>query len=91
MDEQTKATLALHKAIHRPLRKYFRTLDAAVSEKYGEFPLFHNDLASWEHFKEVYKMYQVSTEPIKTNTPAPNETTDAASTSSDVKNKTTDE
>ena len=85
------ATLALHKAIHRPLRTYFRTLDAAVSEKYGEFPLFHNDLASWEHFKEVYKMYQVSTEPIKTNTPAANETTDAASTSSNVKNKTTDE
>ena len=57
------ATLALHKAIYRPLRTYFRTLDAAVSEKYGEFPLFHIDLASWEHFKEVYKMYQVSTAP----------------------------
>jgi splicing factor 1 len=68
MDEQISETKALHKAIHRPLRKWFRNLDGELAKQYGDFPLFHHDLAAWEHFKVVYKMYQADIEPPQTIT-----------------------
>ena len=59
MSEQASETKALHKAIFKPLRKFFRNLDDQTTSKYGnEFPMFHNELKDWVHFKDVYNLYQ---------------------------------
>ena len=60
-EEAALARSAALKALHRPLRRWFRALPAAVSEPFAPFPMFWNELADWAHLKEVQKMYEDAT------------------------------
>ena len=60
-EEAALARSAALKALHRPLRRWFRALPAAESEPFAPFPMFWNELADWAHLKEVKKMYEDAT------------------------------
>ena len=60
-EEAALARSAALKALHRPLRRWFRALPAAESEPFAPFPMFWNELADWAHLKEVQKMYEDAT------------------------------
>lgn len=55
--EESLEKEALHKAIHRPLKVWYRS-HGELEEKYGEFPLFWKELSEWSSFRDVYRLYQ---------------------------------
>ena len=55
---------ALHKSIHRPMRKWYNggKDSEMLNKEYGEFPLFYQELAEWPHFTKVMQLFEEFTE-----------------------------
>jgi hypothetical protein len=60
--EQQVESVEILKAIHKPMRQWFKTLDAAIRKQHGRFPLFWQELKDWPAWAEVYKAYMIATE-----------------------------
>ena len=59
---------AMNKALHLPMKTWYQSLKSdSFKEKYGAFPSFWQDLATWTHIKIVRKLY------LKTNDMGPGE------------------
>ncbi|CAM9165346.1 unnamed protein product, partial [Chrysoparadoxa australica] len=61
-EEEAERT-AVVKATHLPLKRWYNAEEQkALREEHGTFPMFWQDLAKWEHWKAVHKLFLVATE-----------------------------
>ena len=60
--ERSEEMRSIMKTIHKPMKKWYKTQDAAFKKKHGRFPLFWQDLDPWSEWTDVYKAYMIATE-----------------------------
>jgi splicing factor 1 len=92
-DEAALARSAALKALHRPLRKWFRLLSAEETKAFQldeldlekhPFPMFWNELGEWKYLKKVQKMYEGATSPKEDGAETAHRTSAAAAAAGDA-------
>ncbi|CAM9847277.1 unnamed protein product, partial [Discosporangium mesarthrocarpum] len=61
--EEEQERLAMLKVMHQPMRKWYSG-DPSLRERFGQYPMFWQDLSGWQHLKEVKRLYMVATEEV---------------------------
>ncbi|CAM9546627.1 unnamed protein product, partial [Ectocarpus sp. 8 AP-2014] len=83
--EEEQERLTMLKNLHQPMRKWFnKDGGAAMRERYGNFPMFWQDLASWPAMRELKKLYLMEVERGENPAPAAAPTADDAAASEDT-------
>ncbi|CAN0476269.1 unnamed protein product, partial [Ectocarpus sp. 12 AP-2014] len=83
--EEEQERLTMLKNLHQPMRKWFnKDGGAAMRERYGNFPMFWQDLASWPAMRELKKLYLMEVERGENPAPAAAPTADDAAASTDT-------
>ncbi|DBA03621.1 TPA: hypothetical protein N0F65_006800 [Lagenidium giganteum] len=59
--EEEQEREAMMKSYHHPMKQWFRE-NAALQDKYGAFPLFWQDLKTWQPYREVLKQFLRATD-----------------------------
>jgi splicing factor 1 len=56
-EEEINEKRELYKGVFKPLKQWYSSANVAIRNKYGELPLFWQDLETWSHTKALVKLF----------------------------------
>ena len=62
--ESAKESEEIMKSSHKAMKKWYKEQGSTVSDLYGRFPIFWQDLKTWSHWSDVYKQYLCATQQV---------------------------